>query len=135
MDLLTDGVAQTLHNALVNHFRDQLGHVLLLKRKYELHLGEQESQESQRLPRGWNGILRPGDRVYMNALVEKPKDHMVIVCPACSTPIADRSAAEEVVSWMKWCETLLSKRQKSHLTLFLVVPIVLPLSDCPKQLL
>jgi len=40
----------------------------------------------------------------MNAVVEKSKDETVIVCPACSTWMADRSSDEEVAGWLKWYE-------------------------------
>jgi len=88
--------------------------MLLRKRRYELRFGEEKYRASQSLPTAWKDLLKPGDRISMDALVEKPRDETVIVCPACTTWIANRSEDEEVAGWLKWCDTLLADQQQSH---------------------
>ena len=87
--------------------------MLLQRRRYELRFGEEGFGDSSSIPASWEGLLKPGDRISMNAVVEKPKDETVIVCPACLTWIADRSGDEESAGWMKWCEVSQVRQQQS----------------------
>ncbi|KZW02882.1 hypothetical protein EXIGLDRAFT_703609 [Exidia glandulosa HHB12029] len=76
--------AQQLHIALQRKFQPgRLGFQLTRSRMYDLAITDDEAVLGSILPDSWMNLLRPGQKLIMNARILDTVNHDELACPAC----------------------------------------------------
>ncbi|KAH7102337.1 hypothetical protein BKA62DRAFT_769771 [Auriculariales sp. MPI-PUGE-AT-0066] len=96
-----------LQQYLLAHFSGRLGEDLVRGRRYELlHCASSSSAvyyDGKRLPVRWNHKIKPGEKIFMNAVVEQAA---LTTCPACATKMPSFCANAD--GWVQCARCLAS---------------------------